>query len=87
MYKQKILATVVSGALMMISGAPQVFASTAFDSFTALPGSVPGGSLAESSPFLFANPTWSQTSIANRANQLSQGIDNSGNWDMIKPPA
>ncbi|MBK7491841.1 MAG: DUF839 domain-containing protein [Nitrosomonas sp.] len=84
MYKQRILATVVSGALMMISGAPQaIAASTGFDSFTALPGSVPGGSLAESSPFLLANPSWSQTSIANRANQLSQGIDNSGNWDMI----
>ena len=83
MYKQRILATVVSGALMMIYGAPQAFASNAFDSFTALPGSVPSGSLAESSPFLFANPAWSQTSIANRANQLSQGIDNSGNWDMI----
>ena len=84
MYKQRILATVVSGALMMISGAPQaVAASTGFDSFTALPGSVPGGSLAESSPLLLANPSWSQTSVANRANQLSQGIDNSGNWDMI----
>ncbi|TXI29748.1 MAG: DUF839 domain-containing protein [Nitrosomonas oligotropha] len=84
MYKQRILATVVSGALMMISGAPPaIAASTGFDSFTALPGSVPGGSLAESSPFLLANPAWSQTSIANRANQLSQGIDNSGNWDMI----
>lgn len=84
MYKKRILATVVSGALMMIFGVPQaVAASTGFESFTALPGSAPGGSLVESSPFLLANPSWSQTSIANRTNQLSQGIDNSGNWDMI----
>ncbi|NBQ69069.1 MAG: DUF839 domain-containing protein [Nitrosomonadaceae bacterium] len=84
MYKQRILATVISGALMMISGAPQaIAASTGFDSFTALPGSVPGGSLSESSPFLLANPSWTQLSIANRNNQLAQDQANSGNWDMI----
>jgi len=51
MIKQKILKTFVSGAILLITGASQaVAASTGFDSFTALPGSVAGGSLPESSP-------------------------------------
>ena len=84
MIKQKILTTLVTGAIFMMTGAPQAAAaSTGFDDFTALPGSVAAGSLAESSPFLLANPGWTQLSIANRSNQLAQGQANSGNWDMI----
>ena len=84
MIKQKILTTLVTGAIFMMTGAPQAAAaSTGFADFTALPGSVAAGSLAESSPFLLANPGWTQLSIANRSNQLAQGQANSGNWDMI----
>ena len=84
MIKQKILTTLVSGAILMLTGAPQAVAvSSDFDDFTALPGSVTGGSLPEASPFLLANPSWIQLSIANRNNQLAQGQANSGNWDMI----
>ncbi|MDE2389908.1 MAG: phosphatase, partial [Betaproteobacteria bacterium] len=84
MIKQKILTTLVSGAIFMMTGASQtIAASTGFNNFTALPNSVAGGSLPESSPFLLANPSWTQLSIANRSNQLAQGQTNSGNWDMI----
>ena len=84
MQKQKILASVISGTFFILTVMPQIAAAGSdFDSFTALPGSIPGGSLPESTPFLLANPSWNLTSIANRANQLSHGIDNSGNWDMI----
>ena len=84
MIKQKILTTLVSGAIFVMAGASQtVTASTGFDNFTALPSSVAAGSLPESSPFLLANPSWIQLSIANRNNQLAQGQANSGNWDMI----
>lgn len=84
MIKKKILTTLVAGAIFMMAGASQAIAAdTGFDSFTALPGSVAGGSLPEPSPFLLANPNWTQFSIANRNNQLAQGQVNSGNWDMI----
>lgn len=84
MLKQKTLAFLVSGALMAMTGNIQAIAAdTGFDNFTALSSSVAAGSLAESSPFQLANPSWTQVSIANRTNQLAQGQANSGNWDMI----
>lgn len=84
MFKKKTLAFLVSGALITMAGTMQATAaSTGFDNFTALSSSVAAGSLPESSPFQLANPSWTQVSIANRTNQLNQGQDNSGNWDMI----
>ena len=84
MFKKKTLAFLVSGALITMAGTMQATAaSTGFDNFTALPSNVAAGSLPESSPFQLANPSWTQVSIANRTNQLSQGQANSGNWDMI----
>jgi secreted PhoX family phosphatase len=84
MFKQKTLTFLVSGAFMAMTGTMQAFAAnTNFDNFTALTSSVAAGSLPESSPFQFANPNWTQVSIANRTSQLNQGQDNSGNWDMI----
>mgnify|MGYP003385683918 CR=1 FL=1 len=84
MVKKKTLAFLVSGALITMSGTMQAAAaSTDFDNFTALSNNVAVGSLPESSPFQLANPNWTQASIANRANQLNQGQDNSGSWDMI----
>lgn len=84
MFKKKTLAFLVSGALITMSGTMQAAAaSTDFDNFTALSSNVAVGSLPESSPFQLANPNWTQVSIANHANQLNQGQDNSGSWDMI----
>ncbi|MBX3617280.1 alkaline phosphatase PhoX [Nitrosomonas sp.] len=84
MFKKKLLNSLVTGAIVSMVAAPQAMAAdTGFDNFTALTDSVAGGSLPESGPLLLANPSWTQVSIANRANQLAQGIDNSGNWDMI----
>lgn len=84
MFKKRILTFLVSGALMAMASTTQaIAAATSFDNFTALPGNVAAGSLPETSPFQLANPNWTQVSIANRANQLSQGQANSGNWDMI----
>lgn len=84
MFKKKALTLLVSGALMTMTGTMQAAAaSTGFNNFTALTSSAVAGSLPESSSFQLANPDWTQVSIANRANQLSQGQDDSGNWDMI----
>jgi len=84
MFKQKTLALLVSGALMTMAGTTQaIAASTNFDTFAALSGNVAAGSLPESSPLQLANPAWTQVAIANRANQLTQGQANSGNWDMV----
>ncbi|MBL0010035.1 MAG: DUF839 domain-containing protein [Nitrosomonas sp.] len=84
MFKKRTLTFLVSGALMAMASTTQaIAAATSFDNFTALPGNVAAGSLPESSPFQLANPNWTQVSIANRTNQLSQGQANSGNWDMI----
>ncbi len=84
MFKKRTLTFLVSGALMAMASTTQaIAAATSFDNFTALPGNVAAGSLPETSPFQLANPNWTQVSIANRTNQLSQGQANSGNWDMI----
>lgn len=84
MFQKKILNTLVTGAIVgMVAATQSMAASTGFDNFTPLPSSVPGGSLPESSPLQLGNASWTQVSIANRANQLAQGQGNSGNWDMI----
>lgn len=84
MFQKKILNTLVTSAIVGMIAAPQAMAaSTGFDNFTSLPSSVPSGSLPESSPLQLGNSSWTQVSIANRANQLAQGQANSGNWDMI----
>lgn len=68
---------------------PAIFAHSAiaansnFSIFTPQPASVPAGSLPETAPLQLSNPTWTQTSIADRATQLGQGQGNSGSWDMI----
>ncbi|MCQ9372644.1 DUF839 domain-containing protein [Methyloversatilis sp. XJ19-13] len=74
---------------LMGATAQQAFAAdnTYFDNFT--PGAatttvLPVGSPAElTGPFVLSSPNFSQTLIANRANQLALGQSNSGNWDMI----
>ena len=84
MFQKKILNTLVTGAIVsMVAATQSMAASPGFDTFIPLPSSVPGGSLPESSPFELGNASWTQVSIANRANQLAQGQANSGNWDMI----
>lgn len=84
MFQKKILNTLVTSAIVGMIAAPQAMAaSTGFDNFTPLTSSVLGGSLPESSPMELGNASWTQLSIANRANQLAQGQANSGNWDMI----
>lgn len=84
MFQKKILNTLVTGAIVsMVAATQSMAASTGFDTFTPLPSSVPGGSLPESSPLQLGNSSWTQVSIANRANQLAQGQANSGAWDMI----
>lgn len=84
MFQKKILNTLVAGVIFSMATATQsMAAATGFDTFTALPGSVSAGTLPESAPFQLGNPSWTQTSIANRANQLAQGQGNSGAWDMI----
>ena len=54
-----------------------------FSSFVGLPASVAAGSLPETAPFLLANASWTQISVADRATQLAAGQFNSGAWDMI----
>ncbi|MCD2450633.1 DUF839 domain-containing protein [Methylicorpusculum oleiharenae] len=75
--KLSLIASAVAIVLAPLS------AHAAFDDFTPLANSVAAGSLPESAPFQFANPTWTQESIANRNAQLAAGQSNSGNWDMI----
>lgn len=62
-------------------------AATHFDDFTPLSSSygtpIPVGDALEATPFLLANPNWTQQTIADRATQLNLGHSNTGVWDMI----
>lgn len=75
----------VSLLAMLVSAACSAQAApTLFSNFTPLAGSVAAGSLPENAPFQLSSGNFSQTAIANRANQLAQAPgSNSGNWDMI----
>lgn len=75
------LALLASASLSLLANAAAA-TTTNFDNFTPLTGSVAGGSLPETAPFLFGNPNWRQVSIADRTTQLNRGQFNSGNWDM-----
>ena len=84
MFKRKNLSIFVSGALMVMAGTTHaIAANTHFDNFTALPSSVPAGSLPENAPFHLSSPDFSQVRIADRTTQLNLGEANSGSWDMI----
>ncbi len=60
-----------------------VAATSNFSNFTALPASVPVGSLPEPTPLQFGNSAWTQATIADRTTQLNAGQFNTGAWDMI----
>lgn len=79
MFKPTRLALAVAA----LAAAP-AFAATNFDSFVPVsPTASPVDVSAEmTTPFLLPS-NFTQTVIANRANQLALGQSNSGNWDMI----
>lgn len=71
------------GMLALLASASPAAATTLFDNFTPLAGSVAGGSLPESSPLQLSASNFKQQSIADRPTQLGLGQFNSGNWDMM----
>jgi hypothetical protein len=71
----------VAGSLLIV-GAVVTADGTRFADFTPLTASA-GPTADESTPITFGNPDFQQRSIANRTAQLSAGVPNSGNWDMI----
>ena len=80
----RLQAVALPLALVLSSTAPFSNAqSSNFSSFVGLPASVAAGALPETAPFLLANSSWSQRSVADRATQLAAGQFNSGAWDMI----
>ncbi len=71
-------------ALVLSAAAPFASAQISnFSSFVGLPASVAAAALPESAPFLLANNSWAQRTVADRATQLAAGQFNSGAWDMI----
>ena len=72
---------VTAGGLLLV-GTVLFADGTRFSDFTPLTSSA-GPTLDESAPITFGNPDFQQSSIADRDSQLSAGIPNSGNWDMI----
>ena len=81
MFKQTKLSFLVSGTFIVLGGfTDAIAASTNFDNFTALPGSVTGGSLPEASPFQLSSPLFTQRTL----DANTQGAGRRGdNWDMI----
>lgn len=77
MNKRRIIAVSI---MAMLAGAAH--AGTNFDNFTPMTGDVGAGTLPENAPFKLSSPNFTQTSIADRAAQLTAGQLNSGNWDM-----
>ncbi|MBS1138562.1 MAG: phosphatase [Proteobacteria bacterium] len=81
--RQSILAVSVTATLSLLS-ANTYAANIAFENFTPLIGNAAAGSLPESAPFQLSSPNFTQTALANRANQnLLSPNSNSGSWDMI----
>ena len=81
MFKQTKLSFLVPGTFIVLAGfTDAIAASTNFDNFTALPGSVAGGSLPEASPFQLSSPLFTQRTLD--ANTLGAGR-RGDNWDMI----
>jgi secreted PhoX family phosphatase len=71
-------------AALSILAAPVQAGFTPFSNFTPMTSGSAAGSLPESAPFKLSSGNFSQTALANRANQLSLAPgSNSGNWDMI----
>lgn len=70
-------------AVLMALASQANAATTYFDSFTPLTGTIAAGSLPEAEPFRLSSPNFSQVTIADRATQNSLvPASNSGNWDM-----
>ena len=69
------------------ASAQALAAATHFDDFTPLSSSfgtpIPVADAQEATPFILANPAWTQETIADRSTQLGLGHSNSGLWDMI----
>ena len=69
------------------ASAQALAAATNFDDFTPLSSSygtpIPVADAQEATPFILANPAWTQETIADRSTQLGLGHSNSGLWDMI----
>lgn len=86
MTRPKILgfATATAVVALMSGAAPASAASTFFDSFTPLPGSVPAGSLPADQPLQLSSAHFSQMTIsANDAGPQNGGGKLGDNWDMI----
>ncbi len=70
-------------AVLMALASQANAATTYFDSFTPLTGTIAAGSLPEAEPFRLSSPNFPQVTIADRATQNSLVAgSNSGNWDM-----
>ncbi|HVH25951.1 MAG TPA: alkaline phosphatase PhoX [Vicinamibacterales bacterium] len=67
---------------LLVAGTALLADETRFSDFTPMAGSA-GPTADEVTPITFGNPAFQQRSIANRSAQLSAGMPNSGNWDMI----
>ena len=68
-------------AVSLLTAGTSAFAGLSFSDFTPLAASATP-TADESMPITFGNPLFVQRSIADRATQLSNGIPNTGNWDM-----
>ena len=68
-------------AVSLVMSGTSAFAGLSFSDFTPLASSS-GPTADESMPITFGNPVFVQRSIADRVTQLSNGIPNTGAWDM-----
>lgn len=79
-----VQAGLLGAALLCTTAHSTLAQATRFSTFTPLPGSVPAGSLPESTPFQLSAPNFQQRTLnANDLRASNGGIKLGDNWDMI----